>query len=171
MVELGTTSSQTHFNCWVYDYYSVTPPSSCAAPGTSGADNGNVLSEFYQDTANPSLQHSEVFQYDSLNRLSDAGASGSVSYHVPVKYDQYGNATCDTTQNPSGPACANVTFDTSTNRMTAIGSATPTYDAAGDLTSDGTCSYTWDAEQRITSVSACATFTMTYNALGQLAET
>jgi hypothetical protein len=111
-----------------------------------------------------------VYSYDSLSRLIEATATGSVSYHVPLLMDQWGNATCNTAGNPSGPACATVTFDTSSNRMTAIGTATPTYDASGDLTSDGTCTYTWDAEGRIAAVSGCATYSMTYNALGQRAE-
>jgi len=52
-------------------------------------------------------------------------------------------------------ACAAMTYNATTNRLSAIGSQTPQYDAAGNLLSDGTGtgshSYTWDAEGRMTS--------------------
>jgi hypothetical protein len=63
--------------------------------------------------------------------------------------------------------CTAMAYDTSTNRLSTVGGAAVNYDAAGNLLSDGSCTYTWDAENRITSVSGCASFTMTYNALGQ----
>lgn len=68
----------------------------------------------------------------------------------------------------SGGTCAQLTLDPATNRITKVGNANTSYDAAGDLTSDGTNTYGWDAEGRLISVtSGTATLAMTFNALGQ----
>ena len=43
------------------------------------------------------------------------------------------------------------------NQYTAVGAATPTYDANGNLTSDGTHTYGYDAENRLVSASGAGT--------------
>lgn len=67
--------------------------------------------------------------------------------------------------------CTQVTFDPSTNRMLKIGSASASYDGAGNMTGDGTNTYQWDAEGRLSSINTGATASYTYNALGQRVET
>jgi RHS repeat-associated protein len=54
------------------------------------------------------------------------------------------------------------------DQYTAIGGATPTYDANGNLTFDGTTTYTYDAESRLTSASQGGSpiATYTYDARG-----
>src|SRR5262249_41685007 len=52
-----------------------------------------------------------------------------------------------------------------TSRTTSGVTATPTWDANGNLTSDGVRSYTWDARDRLTAVSGVASFA--YDAFGR----
>ena len=54
-----------------------------------------------------------------------------------------------------------------TNRMTSLGSQTPTYDANGAFTFDTYHSYTWDSEGHAVTVD---TMGLTYDALGRMVE-
>jgi RHS repeat-associated protein len=122
------------------------------------------------------LPRSATFGNDSLNRLHTAVATGAspANYNWTYTYDQFGNMQCS--GSTSGvDTCAAMTYNTSNNRLSAIGSQTPQYDAAGNMTSDGTGtgshSYTWDAEGRLTTIASpsggSVIATYTYNALGQ----
>jgi RHS repeat-associated protein len=173
MLELGTASSPAADYCLVYNYYSgVSLPTSCTAPSqASSGNNGNVFGYRYQDSVNTSLAHTEANTYDSLNRLATAAAnnlSGGSLWSQTYTIDRYGNMTCSGTG-----YCTSMSYSATTNRLTAIGSATPTYDAAGDLLTDGsgtgTNTYTWDGESRLATATPYAqnTVTLTYNALGQ----
>ncbi|HET7212443.1 MAG TPA: RHS repeat-associated core domain-containing protein [Terriglobia bacterium] len=62
--------------------------------------------------------------------------------------------------------CPQVTFDNTTNRITKIGSATVSHDAAGDMTGDGVDTYQYDGEGRLISMDGGSTATFQYNALG-----
>jgi RHS repeat-associated protein len=55
----------------------------------------------------------------------------------------------------------------STNRFTAIGPVTPTYDSNGNLTSDGVYNYTWDGEGNLATLNSNAE---TYDALDRRVE-
>ncbi len=59
------------------------------------------------------------------------------------------------------------TYSTSTNRMTSLPGATPTYDANGNLTYDSLHSYTWDAENKPITIDSVS---LTYDALGRMVE-
>jgi RHS repeat-associated protein len=52
-----------------------------------------------------------------------------------------------------------------TSRTASGVTATPTWDANGNLTSDGVCSYTWDARNRLTGIPGVASFG--YDAFGR----
>ena len=58
-------------------------------------------------------------------------------------------------------------YSPTTNRMTTIGSSTPTYDANGNITNDFLHTYAWDANGRPVTID---TITATYDALGTAAE-
>jgi YD repeat-containing protein len=124
--------------CWVYNYYGVANPTSCAVPtaGTSG-NNGNVTGYYYLDNTNP-YTHTDVLTYDTLNRLTSSVATGSATHNLTFSYDRYGNMACQTNGSTNGP-CPNWTFSASTNRITTSGF---TYDAAGNTTGDGVNTYT-----------------------------
>ena len=78
-------------------------------------------------------------------------------------YGPGGDKLALTNGQTNGP-CANLTFNTSTNRISTNGFG---YDAAGNLTADGTHSYQWDGEGRLVTVDNGATIVLVYNALGQ----
>ncbi|MGH7971511.1 MAG: hypothetical protein ACREIC_22565, partial [Limisphaerales bacterium] len=174
-IQLGTTSSSSAYSCRVYNYYtSLGNPGSCGVPSQGTGDNGNVVGYLYQDSVNASLTHKASYAYDGANRLATASAtpfgSGTVSYSQSYNYTsdgsngRYGNMSC--TVGSSG-YCPQVTYDSSTNRINQIGSASAGYDAAGDVTSDGTHTYQWDAKGQLISVDNGSTATYQYDALGQ----
>src|SRR5579875_1318298 len=168
MIELGTTGNASADYCLVYNYYSsLGSPGSCATPSQGTGNNGNVMGYFYQDNVNSGLSHTTAYTYDSLNRLTNAVATGNSTYDLPFSYTadgsdgRYGNVTCVINQSTSG-TCPTYTFNQANNQITNTGY---TYDAAGDLTSDGTYSYQWDAEGRLVSLNGGSAASGVYNAL------
>jgi RHS repeat-associated protein len=79
-----------------------------------------------------------AYTYDDLARLSAANC-GSV-WAQTFSYDAFGNI------GKSGSQSFGPTYSPTTNRYTAIGLVTPTYDNNGNLTYDGYHHYTWDGE-------------------------
>jgi RHS repeat-associated protein len=173
MAELGTASSPAATSCRVYNYYLPTlsggkpNPTSCAMPAQGTDNNGNVAGMYYNDSANSGLSHTASYNYDAVNRLISAAATGNSTYSQSYTYDPYGNLSC--AASPAENKCIALTYSPTTNQITASGYA---YDAAGKLTGDGTYTYQWDAESRLASVingAGTAISTNTYNALGQRA--
>ena len=162
------TAAKSANSCLVYNYYGGANPTSCTVPAPGTGNNGNAMGYFFQDTTYPSLGHTATHTYDSLNRLLTSVATGSSTYNLTFSYDRYGNMTCT----GGTGLCTSMTYDTTNNnnRLLKIGSASVTYDAAGNVTGDGTYTYQWDAEGRLASVGGFATASFTYNALGQAAE-
>ena len=132
-----------------------------------------------QTTLSPNLGHTATFQYDSLNRLTNAQATGSSSYNLPFSYTadgsggRYGNVTCVINANTSG-LCPTYSFNQSNNQITNSGFS---YDAAGNLTQDPSNSpadaYTWDAAGRLVTITQGANTyaNNTYSAQGWGVET
>ena len=128
--------------------------------GTLGYNvNGTVSSRTTVDPFNAAVNETCAYAYDRAARLSDSNC-GTRTQHFD--YDKYGNITM------SGAVSFAPTYNTATNRMTAIGVVTPTYDANGNLLTDGTYTYTWDANGNMLSVTGVDS--IIYNALGQTAE-
>ncbi len=128
MIELGNTSNAAADYCLVYNYYSsVGNATSCAVPAQGTGNNGNVMGYLYQDSVNPSLAHSAAYTYDSLNRLSNAVATGNSTYNLAFIYDRWGNMTCTINGNTGGP-CPQYSFSSANNRITNTGY---TYNAVG----------------------------------------
>ncbi len=120
---------------------------------------------YYADNINTGLNHSAVYNYDAVNRLSSAGATGNSTYRQTFGYDAYGNMSCSA--NPAEVDCLAPTYGASSNRIGGY-----RYDSAGDVTNDGTYTYQWDAEAHLTAVIGGSGQTVsanTYNALGQTA--
>ncbi|MGO8736520.1 MAG: RHS repeat domain-containing protein [Terriglobia bacterium] len=125
---------------------------------------------WYQDNLNTSFSHTASYNFDNVNRLTAAVATGNSTYNQSYSYTadgstgQYGNMTCT-----SGCANmpANLAFSANTNQIT---SANYTYDAAGNLTKDSSNAtahtYQWDAEGRVSKVDSGTTWSFTYNAVG-----
>jgi RHS repeat-associated protein len=153
--------------CMAYNYYASQGNGTTCPAATSGhGNNGSVLG-FVSGHVNTSLNHTETFSYDSLNRLTGAVATalpgGNVSYNLNFSYDPYGNMTCVQNGSTQGP-CPQYSFN-SNNQVAGY-----SYDHAGDLIGDGTYTYGYDGEGRVTSVTGDGTAnTYTYDALGQRA--
>ncbi len=172
IVELGLNGGNLYSDyCYAYNYYADKPnPTSCAAPAQGTKNNGNVLAYWYQDNFQTGFSHTASYNFDNVNRLTGAVATGNSTYNQSYGYTadgttgQYGNMTCTS-------GCANMpaslTFSANTNQIT---SANYTYDAAGDLTADAsnstTHTYQWDAEGRVSKVDSGTTWTFTYDAVG-----
>ena len=108
--------------------------------GTSVTNTGRVLSR--TDAIQP--EHSMVYRYDSLYRLSQAISQDS-SWDISWAFDVWGNRT---SQTPRGLATSKVGTQTSgysNNRDTSY-----SYDSAGNQTNDGNHNYTFNAENKIT---------------------
>ena len=86
-IQLGTNSIPSADYCLVYNYYAgVANPTTCTAAPSQAAtgNNGNLMGYRYEDAANPTLQHSDTYTFDAVNRLATATGttfgSGNVSY-------------------------------------------------------------------------------------------
>ena len=99
------------------------------------------------------------YVYDDEGRIASVNC-GSV-WSQTFSYDPFGNI------NKSGSSSFQATYNEATNRMSEIGSSTPSYDANGDVTNDFLHSYAWDANGRPVTVDTVA---VTYDALGRMAE-
>jgi YD repeat-containing protein len=161
----------------------------CGAAGTT--NNGNVQRQLIQA---PSLNLTQVFTYDSLNRLASANESGGTGpWTQTYGYDRYGNRAVtgagDYIPAPALTPTSTAAYTASTNRRNSAGY---TYDLAGNMTNEtstrtmtfdaenrtatfnggsGTTTYSYDGEgRRVRKVdNAGVTSVYVYNAQGQLA--
>lgn len=111
------------------------------------------------DALNSADTQSCSYSHDDLTRLVSANC-GSV-WSQTFGYDPFGNL------NSSGSMSFQPTYSVSTNRMTTVGSFTPTYDANGNTTADPSNTYTWSGDGRPLSINAV---TLTYDAFGRMVE-
>jgi RHS repeat-associated protein len=100
-----------------------------------------------------------AYTHDDLSRIASANC-GSV-WSQTFSYDAFGNIS------KSGTVSFQPTYSYVTNRMTQVGSSTPTYDLNGNATNDTAHTYTWDAAGRPVTVDSVG---RTYDALGRMAE-
>ncbi len=100
-----------------------------------------------------------TYSHDDITRI--AGVNCGSPWTQTFGYDSFGNLT------KSGSMSFAPTYSYLTNRMTQIGSSTPTYDSNGNVTNDFLHMYTWDAVGRPVTID---TVTATYDALGRMVE-
>ncbi|HET9180462.1 MAG TPA: RHS repeat-associated core domain-containing protein [Terriglobia bacterium] len=162
--ELGNSSNLSADYSLTYSYAGNSNPP-CTIPQGAG-DNGSITGETYTDHVNSGYSHTFTYCYDAVNRLTHAVASGSPAYDLMYSYDQYGNGTC--VPGSGGGLCPAMSYNSSTNRLTSIGSTAVSYDAAGNQLNDIWSTYEYDAEGRVKhSYSTGQWQYPTYNALGQ----
>jgi RHS repeat-associated protein len=137
-IKLGTSGNPTSVISLGYSYGSTN-------------NNGNVLTHTYNGGG---LSYTQSFGYDSLNRLSTSGESGS-SWSQTNGFDRYGNRWIQL-----GGGSQSLYFNTSNNRISG-----GSYDAAGNLLNDGAHAYTYDAENKIAKVDNISAYT--YDGEGQ----
>jgi RHS repeat-associated protein len=119
-------------------------------------NNGNIARIRY--SVSGTIQYTQTFQYDALNRLGYAVEHKNGTYNDAARawyqtfdYDRYGNRginVANTSDNADGAdtALQLSDFSAANNRITHAGYV---YDAAGNLTAEPGKSYTYDAENRI----------------------
>src|SRR5258708_33226757 len=94
--------------------------------------------------------------------LLDDGFLGSVPLGSQTfSYDAFGNIS------KSGTATFAASYSAATNRITSVGSFTPTYDANGNTLTDPAHSYSWDSEGKPATID---TVNLTYDAFGRMVE-
>jgi len=108
-----------------------------------------------------------TYAYDGVQRLTDAVECPGSTYH-----DGYDPASNRTSETVDGVTTRQVSYDAANQVITATtpqGTASDSYDAAGNLLSDGTSAYSYDALDRLTALAgAGAAESYGYNGDGTL---
>jgi RHS repeat-associated protein len=132
-------------------------------------NNGNVarIKYFISGT----LQYSQTFQYDPLNRIRYAVEHNNGVYnddarawHQSYEYDSYGNCGINVDNTSDNVDAANsalrlADFSAANNRITRPGFA---YDAAGNLVAESGKNFKYDAEGRIVEAAVAGMGTSQY---------
>ena len=136
---------------------------------TLAHNNGNIarIKYFISGT----LQYSQTFQYDPLNRLRYAVEHNNGVYNDAARawyqtfdYDRYGNRGINVANTSDNADAANsalqlADFSEANNRITRAGFV---YDAAGNLIAEPGKSYTYDAENRMVTATVAGGVTSQY---------
>jgi RHS repeat-associated protein len=113
-----------------------------------------VADQFYSpDNQTCSYSHDDMSRIASVN----CGSSWSQTF----SYDAFGNLS------KSGTISFQPTYSYLTNRMTQIGSSTPTYDTNGNVLNDTAHTYAWDVNGKPVTIDGVG---LTYDALGRMVE-
>ena len=99
------------------------------------------------------------YTHDDISRIASANCGSP--WAQTFSYDAFGNLS------KNGTISFQPTYSYLTNRMTQVGSSTPTYDADGNVLNDTAHTYTWDANGRPVTVDGVG---LTYDALGRTVE-
>ena len=145
--------------------------------GSATADNGNVMTAAITalPPTGPTVNASQSFSYDHVNRLSTA-SEGSTTWSRTFGYDQYGNMwlaswSPSTLIDPTTPASQSW-INAANNRLTNT-SLGIVYDngvpsGPGNLTAINGAAYAYDAENRLlTSAIGGVTTAYTYECAGR----
>src|SRR5262249_464701 len=123
---------------------------------TAAHNNGNIARIRY--SVSGTIQYTQTFQYDQLNRLRYAVEhnngtynDGARAWYQTFDYDCYGNRGINVANTSDNVDAANsalqlADFSGADNRITRAGFI---YDAAGNLIAEPGKNYTYDAENRI----------------------
>src|SRR5580698_2668606 len=114
--------------------------------GFSYTNRGEVATA-YQSSPHSSGYYHIAATYWAPQGLLDVLTSNMGSSIPNWTYAPDGEGRVNTTK--SGSQSFGPTYSASTNRYTAIGTVTPTYDNNGNLTYDGFYHYTWDGEGKL----------------------
>ena len=120
---------------------------------------GTLGSILVTDPFDSSNTQSCSYSHDDLVRVASVNC-GSI-WSQTFSYDAFGNIQ------KSGSMSFGATYSYLTNRMTEIGSSSPTYDSDGNVTNDFLHAYAWDANGRPVTLDSIG---ITYDALGRMVE-
>jgi RHS repeat-associated protein len=135
--------------------------------------NGSLGSLAITDPFNSANAQTCNYVHDDLERI--AGTTGpppvpgvncvngsqQTVWSQTFSFDPFGNI------NKAGNSSFAATYSPATNRMTTIGTSTPTYDADGNVLNDFLHTYTWNADGRPLTIDGVG---VTYDALGRMVE-
>jgi RHS repeat-associated protein len=127
--------------------------------------NGTLHTQNITDAFNAANTQNCSYGYDDLTRLTSANCGSAASQ--TFSYNADGSGAFGNISKSGSPYSFQPTYSASTNRMTSIGSFTPTYDGVGDVTNDSLHTYTWDAYGRPATIDSV---TLTYDAFGKMVE-
>src|SRR5262249_49981996 len=132
-------------------------------------NNGNIARIRY--SVSGTIQYTQTFLYDPLNRLSYAVEHNNGAYNDTARawyqsfdYDRYGNrginvANTSANANAANNALQLADFSEANNRITRDGVR---YDAAGNLIAEPGKSYTYDAKNRMVTATVAGGATSQY---------
>lgn len=100
-----------------------------------------------------------AYTHDDMSRIASANCGSP--WAQTFSYDAFGNI------GKSGTISFQPTYSYLTNRMTQVGSSTPTYDANGNVLTDTAHTYAWDVNGRPATIDSV---TLTFDALGRMVE-
>ncbi len=156
-IRLGTSGTSDSIFKLSYIYGTVSSPTDADGSILTGQNNGNVGRIKY--TIGGTLQYSQTYQYDGVNRLSYGVEhnNGTLSdpnraWYQTFAYDRWGNrgmtaASTSSNLNQGGNALGSSDFSSSTNRISKTGY---TFDNAGNLTAEpGSKTYSYDGENKM----------------------
>lgn len=122
--------------------------------------NGTLGQLAITDALNSANAQTCNYSHDDLVRIASANCGSAAAQ--TFSYDPFGNL------NKFGsPYAFQPTYSSSTNRMTSLGTFTPTYDNDGNLLSDNIHTYAWDSYGRPITMDGIG---LTYDALGRMVE-
>ncbi len=138
----------------ILGYGQTTPVYSYSVPSGGYAPNSNLVD--YSDSATGTWH----MHYDSLNRVDTGNATAGVYQNLGLtwQYDSFGNRLNQTLSGTSSALLPSTTTSSATynpkNQMitSSLATASPTYDAAGNMTDEGRYKLAYDAESRVCSV-------------------
>ncbi|HEY6175442.1 MAG TPA: FG-GAP-like repeat-containing protein [Kofleriaceae bacterium] len=112
-------------------------------------DAGKITSLVASTTSSPNQSAvGWTFAYDDLNRLTSATNTSNAQLNATYHYDVLGNIT-------SSPA-GNYSYGTRPHAVTAVGTTSYTYDAAGNMTSRGGTAIIYDGNNQVSQIGATA---------------
>ena len=144
LMSAGVTGQNPVFSeCFDFHLGVAINTSPCAFSKSTAGDNGNV----YQVVNNRDNTRSQIFLYDTLNRIQQGNSSGT-QWGDKFTIDAWGNMTNEAAvANKTNHEGLNCPANTN-NQLTTCSFG---YDAAGNMTNNGMgTTYTYDAENRLT---------------------
>ncbi len=121
--------------------------------------NGTLGKLAITDPFNSANAQTCNYAHDDMIRIASANC-GTI-WSQTFSFDPFGNI------NKAGNSSFAATYSPATNRMTTIGSSTPSYDADGNVLNDFLHTYTWNADGRPVTIDGIGA---TYDALGRMVE-
>jgi len=156
-IKLGTSGTSDSVFKLSYIYGTVSSPNDADGSIDATQNNGNVGRIKY--TIGGTLQYSQTYQYDALNRLTygvehNNGTlnDSNRAWYQTFTYDRWGNramtaGSTSSNLNQGGTPLGSSDFSSSTNRISKTGYS---YDNAGNLTNEPSSkTYEYDGENKM----------------------